>query len=190
MATHWCHLCSEVVGVDDTNSCLMCGQGFVEEREVQQMFPVEINDSPPPGVIFEHMVQLPADPPESGTAIRVDPMQLAGLIQHILERHMLNVLQQSLNEHESIKVGASKEFIDQLVQHMLTDGQLTEKCPICIDDFKKELRGTPLPCGHIYHDDCIKSWLKVDHVCPVCRAKLPSAEPEDILQDIPSEDDS
>lgn len=41
-------------------------------------------------------------------------------------------------------------------------------CSICledIDDNKIELK-----CGHIYHKQCINSWLKVCYNCPYCRA--------------------
>jgi len=26
------------------------------------------------------------------------------------------------------------------------------------------------PTGHIFHPECVDSWLRIDHVCPVCRA--------------------
>ena len=29
-----------------------------------------------------------------------------------------------------------------------------------------------LPCGHIFHYTCLRSWLEQSHSCPVCRASL------------------
>jgi RING-H2 zinc finger domain len=27
-------------------------------------------------------------------------------------------------------------------------------------------------CGHVYHDDCLISWLKVNESCPMCKQGL------------------
>lgn len=49
------------------------------------------------------------------------------------------------------------------------------ECSICLEeDFlagKGYLRS--LSCGHIFHQHCIKRWLCVSQVCPLCRATLP-----------------
>lgn len=29
-----------------------------------------------------------------------------------------------------------------------------------------------LKCGHDYHADCIKKWLQVKNVCPICKASV------------------
>merc|ERR1712146_459546 len=45
-------------------------------------------------------------------------------------------------------------------------------CSICITDFELGLEGMFLPCGHTFHPDCIKPWLKKNNKCPVCRKEL------------------
>ena len=47
-------------------------------------------------------------------------------------------------------------------------------CCVCIVDFKIGGKGMFLPCGHMFHPDCIKPWLKDNDVCPVCRKELPT----------------
>lgn len=42
-------------------------------------------------------------------------------------------------------------------------------CSICLDDIE-EIDKMILRCGHIYHKECINSWLKVSYNCPYCRA--------------------
>lgn len=47
-------------------------------------------------------------------------------------------------------------------------------CPICLDDFKSGI--TPireLPCGHIFHPDCIDSFLSNNSsLCPMCKKSV------------------
>jgi hypothetical protein len=43
-------------------------------------------------------------------------------------------------------------------------------CAICIDDFESGESIRPLPCGHIYHPECVDPWLlKHNRKCPTCQ---------------------
>ncbi|XP_052138011.1 probable E3 ubiquitin-protein ligase ZFP1 isoform X1 [Oryza glaberrima] len=44
-----------------------------------------------------------------------------------------------------------------------------DACIICQEEYQvKECIGT-LDCGHRYHEDCIKQWLMVKNLCPICK---------------------
>ena len=47
-------------------------------------------------------------------------------------------------------------------------------CSVCMTDFDIGNKGIFLPCGHMFHPDCIKPWLKDHNTCPVCRKELPT----------------
>ncbi|ESN98613.1 hypothetical protein HELRODRAFT_67009 [Helobdella robusta] len=42
-------------------------------------------------------------------------------------------------------------------------------CAVCHDAFVSPVQ---LPCGHIYCDECITSWLDRERTCPMCRSKM------------------
>lgn len=45
-----------------------------------------------------------------------------------------------------------------------------ESCSICLEKYRKGVVICGLPCGHHYHQTCIKLWLMRDHhCCPICR---------------------
>merc|ERR1712227_287648 len=44
-----------------------------------------------------------------------------------------------------------------------------KSCSICMDNFSKEEILT-LPCFHIFHYKCVKTWFEKEHHCPECRA--------------------
>ena len=47
-------------------------------------------------------------------------------------------------------------------------------CSVCITDLELGTKSLFLPCGHIFHGECIKPWLKDNNTCPVCRKELPT----------------
>ncbi len=47
---------------------------------------------------------------------------------------------------------------------------LEKSCPICVKDFNNN--HIVLPCGHIFHSDCILSWFEKKMDCPICRIKV------------------
>ncbi|KAK8521180.1 hypothetical protein V6N12_005091 [Hibiscus sabdariffa] len=56
----------------------------------------------------------------------------------------------------------------------LGEGSSSEKgCTVCLDEFSDGAEVTSMPCGHIYHYDCIVEWLETNHMCPLCRYQMP-----------------
>ena len=45
-------------------------------------------------------------------------------------------------------------------------------CMICLEEYKTGEKATTLPCIHIFHTNCIKSWLNKQNSCPICKFKL------------------
>lgn len=51
-------------------------------------------------------------------------------------------------------------------------GPETEECAVCCEALGDMCAW--LPCGHVFHDKCIKKWLSEASTCPTCRHSLPS----------------
>ncbi|KAG0320451.1 hypothetical protein BGZ97_000163 [Linnemannia gamsii] len=85
-------------------------------------------------------------------------------------------------------VGATDEIINAIPHHNLTDEELEAKteCSVCKDEFAKEDNLLQLPCKHIFHEDCIKPWLKVSGTCPTCRFSLVGGQDGQRAGDHPS----
>ncbi len=47
-----------------------------------------------------------------------------------------------------------------------------EKCPICITEFEDGEEIKNLPCNHMFHGNCIDTWLVQNSHCPICKADL------------------
>ncbi|KAH9389022.1 hypothetical protein TYRP_008374 [Tyrophagus putrescentiae] len=58
-----------------------------------------------------------------------------------------------------------------------------DDCAICWDQMKAARK---LPCGHLFHTTCLRSWLEQDTSCPTCRHSLRHRE-DDINEPPPAE---
>ncbi|KAJ1699558.1 hypothetical protein LUZ63_008070 [Rhynchospora breviuscula] len=57
-----------------------------------------------------------------------------------------------------------------------------EECPICLEKLFNHEKGEEvkkMPCRHLYHGECIATWLGIHRSCPVCRYHMPHEEMEE-----------
>ncbi|CAG9316393.1 unnamed protein product [Blepharisma stoltei] len=45
-------------------------------------------------------------------------------------------------------------------------------CSICLDEIKADVKCIVLPCEHNFHVKCLKDWVSVKGICPMCRMRL------------------
>ncbi|CAM9261692.1 unnamed protein product [Phaeothamnion confervicola] len=62
-----------------------------------------------------------------------------------------------------------------------------EECSVCLMGFEEGVNCFLLPCGHIFHAECITLWLENHASCPVCKRDLEAAgkDPASVLMITP-----
>lgn len=45
-------------------------------------------------------------------------------------------------------------------------------CSICLDDFAQQDWVKKMSCHHLFHTDCVKSWIEKEKNCPTCRHQI------------------
>ncbi|XP_008793388.2 probable E3 ubiquitin-protein ligase HIP1 [Phoenix dactylifera] len=50
------------------------------------------------------------------------------------------------------------------------DDQEERSCAICLEEYKDRDNLGSMKCGHDFHIGCIRKWLEIKNVCPVCKA--------------------
>jgi hypothetical protein len=68
---------------------------------------------------------------------------------------------------------ASKFAIDHL-KESTTIEESTEACTVCQDLVEQGAVTLSMPCGHLFHKDCLMPWLQEHNTCPVCRCEIES----------------
>ncbi|ORY00828.1 hypothetical protein K493DRAFT_99468 [Basidiobolus meristosporus CBS 931.73] len=69
---------------------------------------------------------------------------------------------------------ASEDTINNLPIKLATHNlmALCKECTVCKDDFVIDDAVTHLPCKHVFHHECIRSWLLLNGTCPICRHSI------------------
>uniref|UniRef100_A0A182WTS3 RING-type domain-containing protein n=1 Tax=Anopheles quadriannulatus TaxID=34691 RepID=A0A182WTS3_ANOQN len=49
-------------------------------------------------------------------------------------------------------------------------------CSVCSELYVPEAHVVSTPCGHMFHNDCIRQWLERSKTCPDCRASCISTK--------------
>ncbi|KNA05680.1 hypothetical protein SOVF_188000 [Spinacia oleracea] len=56
-------------------------------------------------------------------------------------------------------------------------------CSVCTEEFEPPRNsGRQIPCGHVYHADCISAWLSVHDSCPLCRVAVVMVDQKNAYQ--------
>ncbi|XP_067348954.1 E3 ubiquitin-protein ligase AMFR-like isoform X2 [Channa argus] len=58
-----------------------------------------------------------------------------------------------------------------------------DDCAICWDVMSSARK---LPCGHLFHSSCLRSWLEHDTSCPTCRMSLNIGGDGDVVRGLPT----
>ncbi|PRQ36137.1 putative aminoacyltransferase, E1 ubiquitin-activating enzyme [Rosa chinensis] len=53
------------------------------------------------------------------------------------------------------------------------------ECSICLDGLKVGDEAKEMPCKHRFHRACIKKWMGMSTLCPLCRFSLPAESEEE-----------
>lgn len=100
-------------------------------------------------------------------------LSMASLVICMQLRYLFYEIQRKLKRH--------KNYL-QVAKHMEVNYPLatpeeieanSDDCAICWDHMDSARK---LPCGHMFHTSCLRSWLEQDTTCPTCRMTLTDRE--------------
>ncbi|PSR98903.1 E3 ubiquitin-protein ligase RHG1A [Actinidia chinensis var. chinensis] len=73
----------------------------------------------------------------------------------------------------NVSTGVSEDVISKcLIETMYSSNPNHEEgsCAICLEEYGSEEEvGSLKKCGHNYHASCIRNWLHMKNVCPICK---------------------
>ena len=73
-----------------------------------------------------------------------------------------------LEQENNHNIPATENFINNMEVKKITKEQ-DMTCSICHEKMLEEEEYNQLECGHCFHKDCLKKWLRINNTCPICR---------------------
>jgi len=87
--------------------------------------------------------------------------------------YMINYLFNLITRHKSVRVNLNDHQITKL-KHITIEEDNENICITCLNHFKEGEDVIVLPCNdtHMFHSECIVTWLKMSVHCPLCKADI------------------
>ncbi|KAK4148238.1 uncharacterized protein C8A04DRAFT_33710 [Dichotomopilus funicola] len=109
-------------------------------------------------------------------------MSFYGLPIHIMRDWFMTTRSFLKRLHALIRYRQALKHMDQYPDATAEDLGREDTCIICREEMRpwdptdssqvERSRAKKLPCGHILHFGCLKSWLERQQVCPTCRSPV------------------
>ena len=100
------------------------------------------------------------------------------LRNNVIHNHHINPFHNHIRIRKKHDHGTDTQIMNQLPEAFIEDVNKLDNekknCVICLEDFKTGDKTIILPCIHIFHNNCIKNWLKKQNSCPICKFKISS----------------
>ena len=90
------------------------------------------------------------------------------ILRHI---HRYNTRRKSKDLKAIIKI--QKQFRYKLIKNRIRRLGKYKQCVICLDYIYTKKITYLESCDHIFHKGCINKWKQIEHICPICREKIP-----------------
>eukprot|EP00058_Branchiostoma_floridae_P019376 XP_002604866.1 hypothetical protein BRAFLDRAFT_217171 [Branchiostoma floridae] len=96
-------------------------------------------------------------------------LSMASLVICMQLRYLFHEIQRRMRKHSNYLrvVNGMEARFPSATQEELTANN--DDCAICWDHMDTAKK---LPCGHLFHTSCLRSWLEHDTSCPTCRMSL------------------
>ncbi|GMI54673.1 hypothetical protein ScalyP_jg4814 [Parmales sp. scaly parma] len=108
--------------------------------------------------------------------------QMVTILFEQQQRSFQNALEASMLSNKPVTRPADDAAIEELETKVLKhedcfdDVGMLQSCSICLEPFEEEERCTKMPCSHVFHGECLRSWLSRQNSCPVCRKEIKQKE--------------
>ncbi|KAJ9456752.1 E3 ubiquitin-protein ligase RING1 [Diplonema papillatum] len=71
---------------------------------------------------------------------------------------------------------ASRKAVSELLLFTIPAAAKPEQytCVVCLESLPPRFKAKKMPCGHLFHEECLLEWLGKSNTCPTCRHAIPS----------------
>ena len=157
------------IGIDQMGNPVYAQGDLDREDEVLDEFPIDDYN--------EEVDQLDEDGEPEPSAEEVRDI-INSIPSYKFEEEVPDGLSESSRasrSKQSSKKGPSQNSMESFTERKRREIKRQEKevsCSICLEVLKTGMQVKALQCKHVFHTNCIHSWLKQKLMCPNCKMKV------------------
>ena len=88
-------------------------------------------------------------------------------------QELLQAVQESMDSYKpKLRSLTEKQMSREVREEDVEESDKQLECAVCMGDFDLGEKKVTLPCTHIFHAGCIRSWLSKNAICPHCRYEV------------------
>jgi hypothetical protein len=91
------------------------------------------------------------------------------------EETLNRLFEQAQTAYDDRGSPADPQVLAQLPRFSVASDQSLDECTVCMGAPEAGDACVKLPCGHVFHDECLAPWMRAHDTCPTCRRSLPAA---------------
>lgn len=108
---------------------------------------------------------------EANTTLECEKRALNEISRRALDMQNEFDLQIKLRRHQEEDMGQHQKDREEAYDADRRDRQVL--CSICMDEIVRESGDAlALPCGHVFHEECVSAWLRRQERCPTCQMRV------------------
>ena len=72
-----------------------------------------------------------------------------------------------------------QDIKNEINKESITYQKMSNKLKLWMESLKKSYISKPYmitPCKHVFHTECLESWMNMKNECPYCRRPIPPIE--------------
>lgn len=128
----------------------------------------QVADPEPPISTIEHHRPVEQHRPVSSYSTRVQrsPSDLAAMatVDALIRDALIRDRHRMYTPSQKVQTPKSNTMLMKKIKITPTN----QECSICLDNISENAVKC-CQCGHCFHEECIKRWLKNNSTCPLCR---------------------
>ena len=189
---YWCHICKRETEISPGSTCQHCQKPFIELIDSPDHHPctfipylggsrgrmvteLVFMSSHRPFRPFRSLAE-PGEPDSSFDAL------IHQLMQNDPNRYgpppaskevLTSLPEVTISEQTILLRGTRHHGVDEF-GYQIDQSKTIIECSVCKEELDVGDVAVDMPCSHLFHKQCILSWLEAHNNCPVCRMELPT----------------
>ncbi|KAK4488629.1 hypothetical protein RD792_004398 [Penstemon davidsonii] len=115
-------------------------------------------------------------PPHVDTTTKSSSTSIIVVVVVIASAAILSIIINRLLRRFRMLDASANDASNELASVVIEDNNDNGECTVCLSEFEPNEQLRFLPCSHVFHAECVDSWLLTSRTCPLCMSAVPDED--------------